>query len=296
MEQHPVFPRIRLHSDVELAEAIGAEIVERQTIHEWPLSCVQRLVVAGGRRLVYKAQLPPSIEVEFYDRAASSLLPSHRFLAKVDECQIMTLDWIDAPLLREATRSEGEWAEHGRRLVAQIGDIRGNPPVYLDVGSVDAWSSVVDATLRTLEGLIGAGRFRAIRRESMNALRRWAESQTVRECIGNAPRLIHGDLNAGQVFLEQDGYRVIDWQRPVIGPPDVDLVSLLVAERIDPRAYVAREAAGVFWFLFLRWAVVAQAELFPDFAGPLFGRWAAVAARQILDRSAPMPSEGIPPA
>jgi hypothetical protein len=40
-------PGIRLHSDSELAEVLGAGIVERQTIHEWPLSCVQRVVLEG---------------------------------------------------------------------------------------------------------------------------------------------------------------------------------------------------------------------------------------------------------
>jgi hypothetical protein len=334
MEQHPVFPRIRLHSDAELAEALGASIVERQTIHEWPLSCVQRVVLEGGERLVYKAQLPPTREPAFYEHAVSSLLTGHRFLAKVDECEIMTLDWIDAPLLRDAVLSEGEWVGHGRELVAQIGAIDGAPPVYLNIGSKEAWSSVVEAMLGMLERLIGSGRFSSIRQERVDVLRQWAESQAVHDCITERPRLIHGDLKAGQVFLEGDGesifgsdvprgdslgvafplrkatratvgrstpvpkmlYRVIDWQRPVIGPPDVDLVSLLVAQGIDARAHATRETIGVFWFLFLRWAVVAQAELFPDFAGPLFGKWAAVAVRQILDEDAPIPPTGIPPA
>jgi len=108
MERHPVFSRIRLHSDSELAETLGAGIVERQTIHEWPLSCVQRVVLEGGERLVYKAQLSPTVEPAFYEHAISSLLTGHRFLAKVDDCEIMTLDWIDAPLLRDALLSEGE--------------------------------------------------------------------------------------------------------------------------------------------------------------------------------------------
>jgi hypothetical protein len=334
MERHPVFSRIRVHSDSELAEALGAGIVERQTIHEWPLSCVQRVVLEDGGRLVYKAQLPPTVEPAFYEHAVSSLLIGHRFLAKVDDCEIMTLDWIDAPLLRDAMLGEGEWVAHGRELVARIGKIDGTPPVYLNIGSKEAWSSVVEATLGTLEQLIGSDRFSSIRKERVDILRQWAESRAVHDCIAERPRLIHGDLKAGQVFLERDGesisgndvprgdslglafplrkatgatvgrstriqkmlYRVIDWQRPVIGPPEVDLVSLLVAQRIDPRAYAAREAIGVFWFLFLRWAVVAQAELFPNFTGPLFGRWAAVAVGQILDKDAPVPPSGIPPA
>ena len=296
MERHPVFPRIRLHSDSELAEALGASIVERQTIHEWPLSCVQRVVLEGGGRLVYKAQLPPTVEPAFYEHAISGLLTGHRFLAKVDDCEIMTLDWIDAPLLRDAVLGEDEWVAHGKELIARIGAIDGTPPAYLNIGSKEAWLSVVEATLGTLEGLIGSGRFSSISEKRTEFLRQWAESQAVHDCIAGRPRLIHGDLKASQVFLERDGYRVIDWQRPMIGPPEVDLVSLLVAQRVDVRPYATREAIRIFWFLFLRWAVVAQAELFPDFTGPLFGRWAAVAMRQILDEEATLPPAGIPPA
>lgn len=295
VERHPVFPRIRLHSDLELTKALGAGIVERQIIHEWPLSCVQRVVLEGGERLVYKSQLPPTVELAFYERIASSLLTSHRFLAKADDCEIMTLDWIDAPLLRDAVRSNEEWIVHGKELMARIGAMKGVPPVYLDIGSGTAWATVVDATLGMLAELIRSGRFRSIRHERVDELRRWAESRAVHDCIAERPRLVHGDLKASQVFVERDGYRVIDWQRPLIGPPEVDLVSLLIGEQIDPRAYVACATVGIFWFLFLRWAVVAQAALFPDFSGPLFGRWAAVAVRQILDGDAPPPPEGIPP-
>jgi aminoglycoside phosphotransferase (APT) family kinase protein len=49
--------------------------------------------------------------------------------------------------------------------------------------------------------------------------------------------VIHGDLKADQVFVTRAGYRVIDWQRPVVAPPEVDLVSLLVGQE------VARELA-----------------------------------------------------
>jgi hypothetical protein len=296
MDRHPAFSGIRLHADSELAETLGAGIVDRQTIHEWPLSCVQRVVLEDGRKLIYKAQLPPTVEPAFYAHAVSSLMADHRFLAKVDDCEIMVLDWIDAPLLRDAVVGDGEWIVHGKELVAQIGAIDGRPPVYLDVGSAESWSAVVESTLGMLEGLIGAGRFRSIQRERVDALRRWAASRLVHDCVTERPRLIHGDLKAGQIFLCRDGYRVIDWQRPMIGPPEVDLVSLLVTAGVDPRAYVTREINGVFWFLFLRWAVVAQAELFPDFTRPIFGKWAVVAAQQIFDEDAPLPPKGIPPA
>jgi hypothetical protein len=88
---------------------------------------------------------------------------------------------------------------------------------------------------------------------------------------------------AEQVFVRADGYRVIDWQRPVVAPPEVDLVALLVRAGLDPRPYVDATTVRVFWFLQLHWAVEAQAHLFPERRWPLFDQWAAEAVGHILE-------------
>ena len=45
MRTHPFFTDILMHTDDELAQALGVNIVQRETLHEWPLSCVQRLLL-----------------------------------------------------------------------------------------------------------------------------------------------------------------------------------------------------------------------------------------------------------
>src|SRR6266849_4405267 len=121
MQTHPIFTNILMHSDDELAEALGVGIVERETIHAWPLSCVQRLLLADGTKLIYKSQLPPTVEPEFYERASSPLLPGHRMLGRLGDCGTMNFEWIDAPLLRDEARDEAELVDHGKQVVAQIG-------------------------------------------------------------------------------------------------------------------------------------------------------------------------------
>ena len=56
MYRHEIWSRVLMHEDDELAKHIGSEIAERVTIHEWPLSCVQRITTGDGRKLIYKAQ------------------------------------------------------------------------------------------------------------------------------------------------------------------------------------------------------------------------------------------------
>jgi hypothetical protein len=282
MQTHPFFTDILMHTADELAETLGVEIVERETIHQWPLSCVQRLLLGDGRKLIYKSQLPPTVEPEFYASASSPLLLGHRVLEKLGNCATMTIDWMDAPLLRDQARSDAELVHHGRQVLRQIGEIRGELPIYLDVGSAGAWSAVGEAALDKLGKLIRDGRFGSTDRDAVDRLRKWGTSAPVVETITECPRVIHGDLTAKQVFVTGDGYRVIDWQRPVVGPPEVDLVALLVDQRFNPRPHLDATVVGIFWFLRLCWAVEAQFDLFPDFRGPLFDHWSAEAITQIL--------------
>lgn len=284
MQKHPFFTDILMHSDDELAERLGIDFLERETIHQWPLSCVQRLLLEDGTKLIYKSQLPPTVELAFYEHASSTLLPGHRALEKLGDCVTMTIDWIDAPLLRDEARSDAELVHHGRQVVAQIAEIKGDLPVYLDVGSTDAWLAVGEVALEKLEKLILDRRFGSTELAAVDRVRRWATSARVIDAVTQCPRLIHGDLTAQQVFVVGDGYRVIDWQRPVIGPPEVDLVALLVGQRLDPRPHVDPSVVGVFWFLRLYWAVEAQFDRFPEFRGPLFDQWTAEAITQILQR------------
>jgi hypothetical protein len=280
-----------LHSDDELAETLGVGIAERETIHAWPLSCVQRLLLEDGTRLIYKSQLPPTVEPEFYERASSPLLPGHRMLDRLGDCGTMAFEWIDAPLLRDEARSDAELIHHGKQVVAQIGEIRGKLPVYLDIGSAGAWSAVGEVALEKLRKLIRDGRFGSTDLDAVDRVQRWAASARVVETVSEGPRVIHGDLTAEQVFVTGDGYRVIDWQRPVLGPPEVDLVALLVgavtdrSAARDPRRHVDAAVVGVFWFLRLYWAVEAQFDLFPEFRGALFDQWSAEAIAHILEGS-----------
>jgi hypothetical protein len=119
--RHPVFAAIPLHSDEELRDLLGAEVVERVEVHAWPLSCVQRLQLADGRRLAYKSQLPPTVEPDFYAAAASPLLPGFRDLGSAGDARIMTLDWLDATRARpsppRSSASPGSCGCSGRSRV-----------------------------------------------------------------------------------------------------------------------------------------------------------------------------------
>ena len=290
MLSHAVFTDLLLHADDELAALLGARIVERRTIHEWPLSCVQRLVLEDGRRLVYKSQRPPTVELAFYERAVSPLLPAHRALGRLGECDTMTIEWIDAPLLSAIATRDSDMTDHGRRVMTAIAAMTSTVgaralPVYLDVGSREKWSANAHIALDKMRALVLDRRFASVTLDQIAGLTTWSASAAVLDAIDANPRVTHGDLKGDQVFVMSEadaGYRVIDWQRPVIAPPETDLVSLLVEQHMQPYGFVDRTIIGIFWFLRLCWAIEAQFDLFPHLNVGPFERWARRATRHIL--------------
>lgn len=279
---HPAFPDLRLHDDGELEALLGVAVAARATIHEWPLSCVQRLDLADGTALVYKTQLPPTVEPEFYARASSPLLCRARDLGRVGACRTTALEWIDLPRLRDVARDEAGLVAHGRELVARVRRIEGDLPVHLDVGSRAAWLEAAERTLDRLDALVASGRFRRVPPGAPARLRAWARSGAALCAVEADASAAHGDLKADQVFVGDGEYRVVDWQRPVRTRPETDLVSLLVAEGVDPSPHADGEVVRLFWFLRLVWAVEAQVDIFPDFPGDLFERWSLEAAGHVL--------------
>lgn len=246
------------HTDAELAAFFNKPILERVTIHEWPLSIVQRLTLADGTRLAYKSQLPPTVEPAFYARASALLLPRHRDLGTLGDCHIMTFEWL-----------ESQTPIAPRRVVDAIARLPQDLPVYTDIGTPDAWAATVSDTFDKLSRFLP---------RPIDELRRWAKTCS----IAAGARVCHGDLKADQVFLTADGYRVIDWQRPVKGPAGLDLVSLLIDLGVDPAGHTDPATIQLHWFLRLRWAAIAQVDLFPGFTGDLFRRWAGQAIKKIL--------------
>jgi hypothetical protein len=239
------------------------------------------VVLADGRRLAYKSQLPPTVEPAFYASASSPLLAKHQALGPLGACETTALEWIDAPLLRAVASDEADLVRRARGLIEQIGAIRGDLPALVDVGSPAALEAVAEPMLHGLDELVRSGRFRSVDPSGIGRVRAWARSDAVRALLEGGTRLTHGDLRADQVFVTDDGDRVIDWQRPVMGPADLDLAGLLIGERIDPRPHVSATVVALHWFLLLRWAVVAQLDILPDLPGVPFERWAAHAVRRI---------------
>jgi hypothetical protein len=260
--KHPYFD-LYLHGTAKLEQLAGVKILQRETIHEWPLSTVQRLTCADGQRLIYKSQSAATLEARFYEQARSPLLPRARSLGRLNGCETMLLEFIEGERLADRRLAPRELLELGRRVAGEIAAIQGDVPVYTDISTSDLWRAFVEATVQKLERLIVDGVFTKYERAMVQDLRRWAQEASVLRTIDEQAALCHGDLNAGNILFVGDQIMLIDWQRPRRAPRDTDLAYLLHGQRLDPYQYVGRESAQIYEFLLAHWFIECKASYFP---------------------------------
>jgi len=251
MHRHPTFD-LWLHDDEELGPWIGSEILERVPVHEWPLSCVQQLALADGRKLIYKTQ-SATIESEFYAHARSELLPQAKTIYRTGGQACMLLEYIDAPLIEDLDLPEEEAARIGREVLAQIAEIDGELPYTYDISDVTRWTAFVRALLHDLRQRIEQGAFERTDEALLRDLERWAFSDSVLSAIRTRPGYVHRDLTGDNLFVLPGGYRLIDWQRPMLGPTDLDMVSLLGSLGFDPLHYVEEGVLRAWLLLQIHW-------------------------------------------
>ena len=240
-----------------------------------------RIELADGRVYAYKSQSAPLVEPGFYATAVSDLLPHHLDSGRLGSSSTVLIEWVDAPTLADLAGDEADKAERVRTVVDLIGGIGGDPPVYLDVGTAAKWVAEADLTLAKLRRLHDLGRFSSITPTEVDRIEEWSGTSAVLQTIDSTSRLIHRDLKPEYVLITEDGYRVIDWQVPVIAPAEVDLSMLLAEVGVDPVSRVDPSAYRLSRFLALRWAIVAQHDFFPAEPWPMLEAWAADALRAL---------------
>jgi hypothetical protein len=226
-----------LHDDAELAAVLKSPIVRRTTIHQWPMSCVQRLECASGPTRIYKVQAPPTIEPTFYERARSPLVVGAQTLPLPDGPAALLLEDVRAPRLCDRPVSAERAVAVVDDLLDRIRQIAGDLPAYDDIRTAAGWEACSQRILANLRVLGEAGHpdYPAA---VVDEVQRRCNSAEVRDVLAAPMGYVHDDLLATNVLVVADGYRVVDWQRPILGPVDLDRATLLESLGVDPATRV----------------------------------------------------------
>lgn len=198
----------------------------------------------------------------------------------MNDCDAIIFDFIDGKKLADCALPEADIVRIGRQLQHEIQALGPDLPVYIDIGSAEKWRAFTQATLTRLSQLIQDGIFSHTEMSLVQILREWAEDPHLVRLIAQESTFIHGDLKGDNIFLTADGYRLIDWQRPLYAPPDVDLVTLLLGTGFDPGTHVSRAVIEIFYFLQIDWFTRCKATLFPQ--GEVYEAAVAHAAQVLL--------------
>ena len=263
MHRHRHF-NLWLHDDEELVPLLQSHILERVTLHEWPLSCIQRLTTSDGRKVIYKTQSGPTVESEFYANAKSGLLPSGQTIYRSGGHACMLFEFVEGPLIEDLDLPEEEVVRIGRAVMEQIAAIPGGLPHFVDVSTEEKWRKHIGATLKDFEALIGQGKLSLVDGETVRNLERLAFSKPVLSAIRIRPGYVHGDLSGDNLFVLPDGCRLIDWQRPILGPADLDLAHLLHSLDFDPSRHVDEGIVRVMYFLWIDWIAQCATRWIPQ--------------------------------
>ncbi len=283
MYQHPYF-NLLLHDTQELENLLHTPIVRRKTLHEWPLSCVELIESRDGDRWIYKSQWGPTVEADFYAQAKSALLLPARTLHRSESGHLnMLIDHLDAPTLSDLDLTEAEILAAGYDLLEKIARIEGPYPCYLDlsrgslpgdhrqsefvgigISQFSRWEALMGKTLDALTGLIHREVFKIVNHGVIAHLKKWVYSQEIQGALTGNTGLVHNDLCGENVLVSPDGYRVIDWQRPLLGPRELDLAVLLESMGIDPLRFIEKGVVWLMHLLRIAWFTDAAVRWFPE--------------------------------
>ena len=264
MYQHKYF-NLRLHDNVELAEILRAKIVERRTLHEWPLSCVEQVVTNEGSKWVYKSQFGPTVEPQFYANAKSKLLVAGETLYQSESGFVsMLFEFIEGSRIEDLNFSDNAIVAAWSNISQSIAKIEGKLPYYHDISGKKLWKALMETMLESLEKLVFKGSFQAVDNVALRRLRTWAFREEVLAALGKNIGFVHNDLSSDNIFVMPDSYRIIDWQRPIIGPKELDLAALLASLNRDTTGFVDQSIVWIMYLLRIEWFTECAVRWFPE--------------------------------
>ncbi len=250
-----------MHSTAELEAILKLELCERRTLHEWPLSCVELLTTVEGKSWIYKSQFGPSVEPEFYAHAKSGLLPMAETVSvSAAGHSSMLIDYIDAPLLKDANFSNNDIMTVAQTIIEAISEIEGQLAYYLDVSTEEKWSALMIRMIADLNNLESEH----INDEVLETIRKWAFSKVVLDTFLGEIAYVHHDLSGTNIFVTEEGYKLIDWQRPIFAPTALDLAVLLDSMAKDPLLFVDEGIVWMMYLLRIHWFKECSLLWFPE--------------------------------
>ena len=250
--KHPHFD-LMLPSDELLQTCAGRSIKTRHVCHEWPLSCVERVLFEGGIANYCKSMRSPSMEIEVYASVSSPLLVSHQVIAREGPWSSILLDAFPGQKLSRETIDRAGTAAFADELRGKLSAISGGRPVFVDLSTVDKVHGHLTVTVERLHRRFGEGAVPEIDPSLLRVVEQCVSNQAILEAFIQDAVYSNGDLSVDNVLVQGNEMRVIDWQFPRIASLHVELVNLYQSLGIDPLANLSKAVVAAGLLCKIRW-------------------------------------------
>jgi hypothetical protein len=210
------------------------------------LSSVEQVFTDEGRKWIYKSESGPTVEPQFYANAKSELVIAGRTLYQSESGYVnMLFQFIEAPRIEDLNLSDNAIFAPWNSLSQSMAKIEGKLPYYQDISEQKLWKELMETMLENLEKLVFQGSFQRVDNVALRSLRNLACSEEVLAAFGKNIGFVHNDLTSDNIFVMPNRSRVIDWQRPIIGPKELDLVGLLASLNREATRFVDQSIAWI---------------------------------------------------
>ena len=256
MKKHQYFDLQILTND-EVHNILDRTIVERETLAQWPLSCVEKVTCNDGSCWIVKSNHEPcNIEGHFYAKVDNPHVIKPIYIQNTPPYQTIIYRYIDGISfsvvnLNKKRDTERCYREDYSPILASIS--QPDLPVYLKIDTKEDFLNNFNTMLSQLTHLVNVGKFFLIKKEEIEFLSKIIDSELSIDIAIKKTRLIHGDFSVENILHDHHHQRVIilDWQRPIYGSPLIDEYSFVKSREFnpDPPAMLIGSLVQIFWLV-----------------------------------------------
>lgn len=231
---------LQILTNNEIGDILDLPITERETLAQWPLSCVEKITCGNGSSWIVKANHEPcDIEGHFYARVnhPNVIKPVH--IQNTSPYQNIIYRYIegfsyDVVNLNKKRDTETCFRNDFQPLLSSIN--QPDLPVYLKIDTKDDFLNNFNNTLNRLSQLVETGIFNLIKNDELDLLSRIIESDLTIKIATKNTSLVHGDFTVDNILIDMDNNSLIilDWQRPIYGSQLIDEYSFVKSRGFVP--------------------------------------------------------------
>ena len=256
MQAHQFFD-LQILTNKEIGDILDQPITERETLAQWPLSCVEKITCENGSSWIVKANHEPcDIEGRFYAKInhpnvikpvhIQTTCPYQNIIYRYIEG--FSYDVVNLNKKRDAITC---FRDDFQPLLSSIN--QPNLPVYLKIDTKEEFLTNFDILPNRLTRLVNTGTFDLITKDEIGLLSRIIVSDLTIEIAIKNTSLVHGDFTIDNILFDMDknSLIILDWQRPIYGSQLIDEYAFVKSRGFDPDppAQLIGSLVQIYWLV-----------------------------------------------